>query len=73
MHVVGVVVQVLIGDPAFISIPQTNIPSGYSRQAFIQRRHLFEHIRDVINNLLHLVIVKHGVISLVVCICTRLQ
>ena len=32
-----------------------------------------ELVRYVINNLLHLVIVKYGVISLVVCISTRLQ
>ena len=29
--------------------------------------------RYVINNLLHLVIVKFGIISLVICISTRLQ
>ena len=32
-----------------------------------------EHVRYVINNLLHLVIVKYGVISLVLCISTRLR
>ena len=32
-----------------------------------------ERVRYVINNLLHLVIVKYGVISLVLCISTRLQ
>ena len=32
-----------------------------------------ERVRYVINNLLHLVIVKYGFISLVVCICTRLR
>ena len=32
-----------------------------------------EHVKYVINNLLHLVIVTNGVISLVVCICTRLR
>ena len=32
-----------------------------------------EQVRYVINNLLHLVIVKYGVISLVLCICTRLR
>ena len=32
-----------------------------------------EQVRYVINNLLHLVIVKYGVISLVLCISTRLQ
>ena len=32
-----------------------------------------ERVRYVINNLLHLVIVKYGVISLIVCICTRLR
>ena len=32
-----------------------------------------ERVRYVINNLLHLVIVKYGVISLVVCISTPLQ
>ena len=31
------------------------------------------HVRYVINNLLHLVIVKYGVISLVLCISTRLR
>ena len=30
-----------------------------------------EHVRYVINNLLHLVIVKYGVISLILCIATR--
>ena len=32
-----------------------------------------ERVRYVINNLLHLVIVKYGVISLVLCISNRLQ
>ena len=32
-----------------------------------------KRVRYVINNLLHLVIVKHGVISLVLCISTRLR
>ena len=32
-----------------------------------------ERVRYVINNLLHLVIVKYGVISLVLCIFTRLR
>ena len=32
-----------------------------------------EHVIYVINNLLHLVIVKYGVISLVLCISTRLR
>ena len=32
-----------------------------------------ERVRHVINNLLHLVIVKYGVISLVLCISTRLR
>ena len=32
-----------------------------------------ERERYVINNLLHLVIVKYGVISLIVCICTPLR
>ena len=32
-----------------------------------------ERVNYVINNLLHLVIVKHGVISLVLCISTRLR
>ena len=32
-----------------------------------------ERVRYVINNLLHLVIVKYGIISLVLCISTRLQ
>ena len=36
-------------------------------------KHSIERVRYVINNLLHLVIVKYGVISLVVCIRTRLQ
>ena len=34
---------------------------------------LVERVRYVINNLLHLVIVKYGVISLVLCISTRLR
>ena len=33
----------------------------------------FERVRYVIYNLLHLDIVKYGVISLVVCSCTRLR
>ena len=32
-----------------------------------------ERVRYVINNLLHLAIVKYGVISLVLCISTRLR
>ena len=32
-----------------------------------------ERVRYVINNLLHLVIVKYGVVSLVLCISTRLR
>ena len=32
-----------------------------------------ERVRYVINNLLHLVIMKYGVISLVLCISTRLR
>ena len=32
-----------------------------------------ERVRYVINNLLHLVIVKYGVISFVLCISTRLR
>ena len=32
-----------------------------------------EQVRYVINNLLHLVIVKYGVISFVLCISTRLR
>ena len=36
-------------------------------------KHSVERIRYVINNLLHLVIVKYGVISLVLCISTRLR
>ena len=32
-----------------------------------------ERVRYVINNLLHLVIVKYGVISLILCITTRLR
>ena len=36
-------------------------------------QHSVEQVRYVINNLLHLVIVKYGVISLVLCISTRLR
>ena len=36
-------------------------------------KHPVERVRYVINNLLHLVIVKYGVISLVLCISTRLH
>ena len=36
-------------------------------------KHSVERVRYVINNLLHLVIVKYGVISLTLCISTRLQ
>ena len=36
-------------------------------------KHSVERIRYVINNLLHLVIVKYGDISLVLCISTRLR
>ena len=36
-------------------------------------KHSFELVRYVINNLLHLVIVKYGDISLVLCISTRLR
>ena len=36
-------------------------------------KHSVERVRYVINNLLHLVIVKYGVISLVLCISTRLR
>ena len=36
-------------------------------------KHSVERVGYVINNLLHLVIVKYGVISLVLCISTRLQ
>ena len=36
-------------------------------------RRSVERVRYVINNLLHLVIVKYGVISLVLCISTRLR
>ena len=36
-------------------------------------KHSVERVKYVINNLLHLVIVKYGVISLVLCISTRLQ
>ena len=32
-----------------------------------------ERVRYVINNLLHLVIVKYGVISIVLCVSTRLR
>ena len=36
-------------------------------------KHSVKRIRYVINNLLHLVIVKYGVISLILCISTRLR
>ena len=36
-------------------------------------KRLVERVRYVINNLLHLVIVKYGIISLVLCITTRLR
>ena len=36
-------------------------------------KHSVERVSYVINNLLHLVIVKYGVISLVLCIFTRLR
>ena len=36
-------------------------------------KHSVERVRYVINNLLHLVIVKYGVISFVVCLCTLLR
>ena len=36
-------------------------------------KHSVERVRYVINNLLHLVIVKYGDISLVLCISTRLR
>ena len=36
-------------------------------------KHSVERVRYVINNLLHLVIVKYGGISLVLCISTRLR
>ena len=36
-------------------------------------KRLVERVRYVINNLLHLVIVKYGDISLVLCISTRLR
>ena len=36
-------------------------------------KHSVERVKYVINNLLHLVIVKYGVISLVLCISTRLR
>ena len=36
-------------------------------------KHSVERVRYVINNLLHLVIAKYGVISLVLCISTRLR
>ena len=36
-------------------------------------KHSVEQVRYVINNLLHLVIVKYGVISLVLCISTHLR
>ena len=36
-------------------------------------KHSVERVRYVINHLLHLVVVKYGVISLVLCISTRLR
>ena len=36
-------------------------------------KHSVQRVRYVINNLIHLVIVKYGVISLVLCIYTRLR
>ena len=36
-------------------------------------KHSVERVRYVVNNLLHLVIVKYGVISLVLCISTCLR
>ena len=36
-------------------------------------QHSVERVKYVINNLLHLVCVKHGDISLVLCISTRLR
>ena len=36
-------------------------------------QHSVERVRYVINNILHLVIVKYGDISLVLCIATRLR
>ena len=36
-------------------------------------KHSVERVRYIINNLLHLVIVKYGVIRLVLCISTRLR
>ena len=36
-------------------------------------KHSVERVRYVINNLLHLVVVKYGIISLVLCITTRLR
>ena len=36
-------------------------------------KHSVERVRYVINNLLHLVIVKYGVISLVVSVCTHIR
>ena len=36
-------------------------------------KHSVERVRYVLNNLLHLVIAKYGVISLVLCISTRLR
>ena len=36
-------------------------------------KHSVERVRYVINNLLHVVIVKYGVISFVLCISTRLR
>ena len=36
-------------------------------------KHSVEHVRYVKNNLLHLVIVKYGVVSLILCISTCLR
>ena len=36
-------------------------------------KHSVERVRYVINNLLHLVIVKYGIISLVLCISAHLR
>ena len=52
-------------------------PSGSGRLSMIipqnHGKRSVERVRYVINNLLHLVIVKYGDISLVLCISTRLR
>ena len=48
-------------------VEMVEIPDGRLGKRSVER------VRYVINNLLHLVIVKYGVISLVLCISTRLR